>query len=70
MYLFQPGSQIYVEAANSFLGDQLLFGSSYPFRPISQSIDDFLTLGFREDIVERLLYGNAARLFGIGESAA
>jgi uncharacterized protein len=65
MYLFQPGSNFYVEAANSFLADQLLFGSSYPFRPIGQSIDDFLALGFKESVLEKVLYGNAARLFGL-----
>ncbi|SDB93132.1 amidohydrolase family protein [Paraburkholderia lycopersici] len=67
MYLFQPGSQTYVDAANSFLGDQLLFGSSYPFRPIAQTIDDFLTLGFSEDRLDKLLYSNAARLFKLGD---
>lgn len=67
MYLFQPGSQVYVDAANSFLGEQLLFGSSYPFRPIRQSIDDFLQLGFKEDRLEKLLYENAARLFGLND---
>lgn len=66
MYLFQPGGQAYVEAANGFLGEQLLFGSSYPFRPIGQSIDDFLRLGFKESALDRLLYGNAARLLGVG----
>lgn len=66
MYLFQPGSQVFVEAANGFLADQLLFGSSYPFRPIGQSLDDFLQLGFREAVLDKLLYRNAARLFGIG----
>jgi hypothetical protein len=30
-----------------FLAEQLQFGSSYPFRPIRQSIDDFLGLGFK-----------------------
>jgi predicted TIM-barrel fold metal-dependent hydrolase len=63
MYLFQAGSSAYVEAANSFLGDQFLFGSSYPFRPIAQSIDDFLQLGFKESVIDRLLYDNAANLF-------
>lgn len=66
MYLFQPGGQAYVEAANGFLGEQLLFGSSYPFRPIGQSIDDVLRLGFKERALDRLLYGNAARLLGVG----
>lgn len=65
MYLFQPGTQFYVEAANSFLREQLLFGSSYPFRPIRQSIEDFLALGFREDVVSQLLYDNAARLLKV-----
>lgn len=63
MYLFQPGSAAYVQAANQFLENQLLFGSSYTFRPIRQSIDDFLQLGFSETILDKLLYGNAARLF-------
>lgn len=65
MYLFQPGSDAYVQAANSFLADQLLFGSSYPFRPIRQSIDDAQALGFNESALDKLLYGNAARLFGL-----
>lgn len=64
MYLFLPGSESFVAAANGFLGEQLLFGSSYPFRPISQSIEDFLALGFKESVIDRLLYGNAAQLFG------
>ncbi|RZJ62778.1 MAG: amidohydrolase [Acidovorax sp.] len=65
MYLFQPGSQAYVDAANGFLGDQLLFGSSYPFRPIGQSIDDLSALGFRDGVIDKLLSGNAARLLKI-----
>jgi len=63
MYLFVAGSSAYVEAANGFLGEQLLFGSSYPFRPVGQSIDDLLTLGLRDDVLERVLYRNAERLF-------
>lgn len=66
MYLFVAGSTAYVEAANGFLGDQLLFGSSYPFRPIGQSIEDFLAIGFRDDLLERLLYTNASQLLKAG----
>jgi len=62
MYLFQPGGQAYVDAVNSFLADQFLFGSSYPFRPIGQTIDDFLKLGFRDAVLERVLADNARRL--------
>jgi len=65
MYQFLPGSQLYIEAANGFMADQLLFGSSYPFRPIGQSIDDLQGLGLRPDVLDKVLYGNAARLFGL-----
>lgn len=63
MYLFQPGKDAYVQAANQFLAAQLLFGSSYPFRPIGQSIDDFATLGFKDEVLDGMFYGNATRLF-------
>jgi predicted TIM-barrel fold metal-dependent hydrolase len=66
MYLFQAGGGGYVEAVNGFLGDQFLFGSSYPFRPIRQTIEDFQKIGFRDDLLDRLLGGNAIRLLGLG----
>jgi predicted TIM-barrel fold metal-dependent hydrolase len=66
MYLFQPGSEAYVQAANGFLAEQLLFGSSYTFRPIRQSIEDAQLLGFRDETLEKFFHGNAARLFGLG----
>ncbi|MBV8621340.1 MAG: amidohydrolase [Curvibacter sp.] len=65
MYLFLAGSQAYVEAANSFLGEQLLFGSSYPFRPIGQSLEDLTRLGLRPDVLDKVLHGNAERLLGL-----
>ena len=64
-YLFLPGSEAYVQAANGFLADQLLFGSSYTFRPIRQSIEDAQRLGLSEHALERFFHGNAARLFGL-----
>jgi predicted TIM-barrel fold metal-dependent hydrolase len=65
MYLFQPGSQVVVEAANSFLADQVLFGSSYPFRPIRQSIEDAYQLGFKGESVDKFFHLNARRVLGI-----
>jgi predicted TIM-barrel fold metal-dependent hydrolase len=62
MYLFQPGSSLYVEAANSFLRDQLLFATSYPFRAMRQTVDDFLNLGFKEEVLDSVLYKNAERV--------
>ena len=65
MYIFQPGGRLYVEAANGALGDQIAFGSSFPFRAMRQSADDYETLGFSEAALEKVFYGNAARLLGI-----
>lgn len=67
MYLFLAGSEGYVQAANSFLSEQLLFGSSYTFRPIQQSIEDAQRLGFKDDVLEKFFYRNAQRLLGLSD---
>jgi len=65
MYTFAPGGRRYVEAANSFMRDQFLFGSSYPFRPMRQGVEDFRALGLEDEPLQQALGGNAARLFGL-----
>lgn len=65
MYLFAPGSSTYVEAANGVLREQFLFGTSYPFRAMRQTVEDFLRLGWKDEVLDRLLYANAARLLGL-----
>lgn len=65
MYIFQPGGRLYVEAANGALGDQIAFGSSYPFRAMRQSADDYANLGFGDAVLEKVFFTNAARLLGV-----
>lgn len=65
MYTFAPGGRRYIEAANGFMRDQLLFGSSYPFRPMRQGVEDFQALGLEEEPLRKALWGNAAGLFGL-----
>lgn len=67
MYIFVPGGKLYVEAANGCMRGQILFGSSYPFRPMKQSINDYLALGFRDDAIEAVMYGNAARVLKLAD---
>ncbi|HEY9192577.1 MAG TPA: amidohydrolase family protein [Methyloversatilis sp.] len=62
MYLFAPGGLGYVEAASGVLQDQFLFASSYPFRAMRQTVDDFLALGWPDSVSDKLLYANAQRL--------
>lgn len=45
---------------------QILFGSSYPFRPMGQSINDYRTLGFAEGVIDDVMYGNAKRVLKLG----
>jgi predicted TIM-barrel fold metal-dependent hydrolase len=65
MYLFLPGGSLYVEAANGFMREQLLFGTSYPFRAMKQTVDDFLRLGIRDDVLPAVLHGNAEHVLGL-----
>jgi len=62
MYFFLPGSRLYIEAANGFIRNQLLFGASYPFRPMKQTIDDFLALGLKDEVLDDVLFNNANRI--------
>ena len=62
MYIFLPGGSLYVEAANGFMKDQLMFGSSYPFRAMGQSVEDYTKLGLKEAVLDGVMYGNAKRV--------
>lgn len=65
MYIFLPGGQLYVEAANGFLADQLLFGSSHPFRAMKQSVEDYQKLGFRADVLDKVFFRNAQQVLDL-----
>jgi uncharacterized protein len=65
IYMFLPGNEPYVAAANGFLADQMLFATAYPARDLQQTVDDFLALPINEESQEKVLYGNAARILGL-----
>jgi predicted TIM-barrel fold metal-dependent hydrolase len=66
MYLFLPGGSLYVEAGNGFLRDQLMFATSYPFRAMKQTVDDFLALPWKDEVLDAILHGNAERVLKLG----
>ena len=66
MYIFLPGGQMYVEAANTYLQDRFLFGTAYPALPFKPVVERFLDLPFRDAVRPKLLYENARRLLGGG----
>ncbi|NTU99987.1 MAG: amidohydrolase family protein [Methanoregulaceae archaeon] len=60
-----PGAQEWVDAANHFLGDRILYASSYPVRPLAQSLAEFQRFSYTPEVLDQLLFRNAATLFGI-----
>jgi predicted TIM-barrel fold metal-dependent hydrolase len=70
MYTFLPGGQLYIDAANGFMAKQLVFGSAFPFKPLKQAVDGFRGLGLRDDVVDAVMYGNAAGLLKLDVPAA
>lgn len=64
MYVFLPGGQMYVEAANTYLQDRFLFGTAYPALPFKPAVERFCELPFREAVRSKVLYENANRLLG------
>ena len=66
MYIFQPGGQLYIEAANGALADQVAFGTSYPFRAMKQSAENYQRLGFSDAALEKVMFANANRLLSLG----
>ena len=67
MYMFSPGGKLYIEAANGFMQDQYLFGTSYPFRPMRQSVSDLRAIGLTPMALEKASFRNACRLLKLDE---
>lgn len=63
MYLFDlPGSDDYVKAADTYLADQFVYASAYPFTPLKDYAERFLRLPIRPESMRKVLHDNAARL--------
>jgi len=64
-YMFMPGADQYVQAANTFLQNQFLFGTAYPYRPLKQTVEDFKALPINPLVMEKIMYKNAKKLLKI-----
>ena len=62
-----PGYQDYILAANYMLQDQIMFGTSYPLHAQEKVVDFYMKAGFREEVLPKVMYDNAARYLGIAE---
>ena len=61
-----PGGALYRDWANrsDLVAERLLYGSSLGWPQAPGSLDRFVRLGWRDDVLERVLYRNAAALLG------
>ena len=60
-----PCARTYVDAANCYLADRTLFGTAYPTKDIQESLRDFLQMGWRQEIIPKILWNNAAKLLKV-----
>lgn len=60
-----PGMDDYLRAANGFLSERFLYGSSYPFIGVKRYAEWFRALPIKPELVDRLMYDNAARFLGL-----
>lgn len=57
-----PGAMQYVEAANDFLTERMLYGSAYPVRPLVESWAELEALPLSEQAQRMIAYDNPSRL--------
>lgn len=59
-----PGHRDFIDAANTLLPNQILFGSAYPLVPLGFAVDYYLHCGLRDDVIEYVMHYNALRALG------
>ena len=65
MYVSFPGSEQLVKAANTYLSDRLVYGTSYPFAPVIGYFEKYKTLGIKAEYLDNILFENARKLLCI-----
>jgi predicted TIM-barrel fold metal-dependent hydrolase len=60
-----PGTTVWVEAANTYLQDRMIFASAYPYQGVKEMVKSYLALPYRPEVMEKVMYKNAARLLGL-----
>ena len=60
-----PGTNDYLQAADSWLSDRFLYASAFPFAPVAAYADWFRALPIKPENLERIMHDNAAHLLGL-----
>ena len=65
IYRTKPGTEMLIKAGNEgWLADKMLYASAFPFAPYRQSLEEFFTLGYKDEVAEKILWKNAEAFFG------
>lgn len=64
IYHLLPGAEPFLEAARTFLQDRVVYASAFPFNPLD-SHRRLQALGFEGEVLEKVLFRNAARILGL-----
>jgi predicted TIM-barrel fold metal-dependent hydrolase len=73
MYLLHMGTEDWVKSLNRNLfglADQFLFGTCFPSIPIKPFMDEFWTLPIKDEVLPKILYKNALRVFKLEDDPA
>lgn len=65
-----PMSEAYVQAANTMIGDKILYASAHPFVDFRQALDTYAALPFTPEVRRKVMHDNAARLLGLDAAPA
>lgn len=47
------------------LQDKIMFGSDYPSLPYERILREWKELGYKDDVMEKIMHGNAERVLGL-----
>jgi predicted TIM-barrel fold metal-dependent hydrolase len=65
-----PMSEAYVQAANTMIGDKILYASAHPFVDFRQALATYQKLPFQPEVRRKVMHDNAARLLKLAPAAS
>jgi predicted TIM-barrel fold metal-dependent hydrolase len=60
----------YIQAANTMIPDKILYASAHPFVDFKEALKKYEQLQLKDDVRQKILYDNAARLLGLKSAPA
>jgi uncharacterized protein len=69
-YLAEQLPELFQKAIGSRLQDKALFGTDFPYVDLARALASFDKMAFKDAVKEKLLVGNATRLFGLKVEAS